>query len=147
MIDSCPVCAGMCCDPHQDRVDAVLAIHAPCHTAETGPYGCQFGHWDVDTGVPDEPAVCIACGGEWHVVYPCPTAAALLGIPARRAPQIPPPWPSPPIETIIDFRCPMPACVSHGHTFRVPLKSPVPGVLEWPTMQCSACHSVLEELP
>jgi len=63
---------------------AALAIHRPCHTADTEPYGCQHGHqgFDEDTGsisgVPDQPAECMACTYDDRTyVWPCPTAQAL----------------------------------------------------------------------
>jgi hypothetical protein len=78
---SCPTCAH-----HQDRLLAVLAIHTPCHTAETPAWECPFGHSDddCDTGIPgpNEPASCMTCGGDWQIAYPCPTAAAALGVEA-----------------------------------------------------------------
>jgi len=72
----------MCCDGHLERADAVLAIHAPCHTADTEDYGCIEGHYGdgEPTGKPGpgQPAVCIACTYDDRVViYPCPTAIAL----------------------------------------------------------------------
>lgn len=59
----------------EDRIKAALAIHAPCHNADTAPWGCVRGHYDDDcvTGVPNEPGLCIDCRDE----YPCPTARAL----------------------------------------------------------------------
>jgi len=63
---------------------AALAIHRPCHTADTEPYGCQHGHQGFDentgaiSGVPDQPAECMACTYDDRTyAYPCPTAQAL----------------------------------------------------------------------
>jgi hypothetical protein len=64
------------------RISAALDIHAPCHTAQTPPWECAFGHTgDLDTdGMPsaDQPAVCMSCTyDDRTVTYPCPTATAL----------------------------------------------------------------------
>jgi hypothetical protein len=63
---------------------AAFAIHHPCHTADTEPYGCEHGHqgFDEDTGsisgVPDQPAECMACTYDDRTyTWPCPTAQAL----------------------------------------------------------------------
>lgn len=63
-----------------DQRRAALAIHAPCHDADTEPWGCVHGHADAEavTGIPDAPGVCVACTyDDRTVTYPCPTAQAL----------------------------------------------------------------------
>jgi hypothetical protein len=56
------------------RIDAALAIHAPCHTAGSGPYsGCLCGQREAG-----RPAVCVACrGAGGPAPWPCPTASTL----------------------------------------------------------------------
>lgn len=59
---------------------AAVAIHRPCHTPETEPWGCEWGHGQDDTGLPgpDEPAKCTCCTyDDRTVTWPCPTAQAL----------------------------------------------------------------------
>jgi hypothetical protein len=60
------------------RISAALAIHTPCHTAQSEPFACMYCHWD-DEGRPDgQPAVCLSCTyDDRTVTYPCPTALAL----------------------------------------------------------------------
>jgi hypothetical protein len=65
------------------RIAAALQIHRPCHSAATEPWCCEHGHADeaCTTGIPDVPAVCMQCtdAADDHLLYPCPTARALLG--------------------------------------------------------------------
>ncbi len=66
---------------------AALAIHRPCHTAKTEPFGCEHGaHYGdhdlagVFSGVPtaSQPGECMTCSYDDRIVtYPCPTAQAL----------------------------------------------------------------------
>ena len=64
-----------------DQRAAVLAIHRACHTDATPPWKCEHGHYDeaCETGIPDRPAVCVACTDSYeeHLPWPCPTALAL----------------------------------------------------------------------
>lgn len=73
----CPACVQ---EP-QARIDAALRIHRPCHDDGTEPWKCEHGHYDeaCETGIPDRPAVCVACTDacEEHLPHPCPTAKAL----------------------------------------------------------------------
>lgn len=69
-----------CLDELRERVARVLAEHEPCHTAETEPWGCKWGHGDdaCETGIPASPALCTVCTyDDREVRYPCPTAATL----------------------------------------------------------------------
>lgn len=71
----CPACVG---EPRA-RIDAALAIHAPCHTADSKPYECTV-HACPGCGRPDPGtrAVCEACTyDDREVPWPCPTATAL----------------------------------------------------------------------
>lgn len=65
----------------RDLIVAARAIHSPCHTAVTRPYGCSWGHGSLTDGAPslDEPAVCVCCCtyNDRTVTYPCPTSVAL----------------------------------------------------------------------
>jgi hypothetical protein len=62
-----------------DQVTAALAIHHPCHTAETEPWVCGRHSDPEHDGYYRLPAVCVECvdGDENPVPYPCPTAQAL----------------------------------------------------------------------
>lgn len=70
------------------QIRAALAIHRPCHTVATEPWGCEWGHYGdlggPGAGVPgpDQPALCTACTyDDRTTTHPCPTALA-LGVPA-----------------------------------------------------------------
>ena len=70
----------------EQLIAAALAIHYPCHTADTEPFGCLTGHSGcLDPRLPDgeygkatEPTICMECTYDDRIVtYPCPTAQAL----------------------------------------------------------------------
>lgn len=61
------------------RMNAVLAIHSPCHDDQSEPYDCLFGHgpilWDYDE--PRTAPECVHCSyDDRRFPYPCPTALA-----------------------------------------------------------------------
>ena len=67
------------------RAEAV-ALHSPCHTAQTKPWECTHAHHGYESpanGVPadDQTAQCTICtdGNESPLPYPCPTAW-ILGV-------------------------------------------------------------------